>query len=394
MSDKQEQARSYKKEIKFQASIGDWTKYKPEKPASKKVKPVFYGFNIISKPDLDKILTIHHFFAIEFSKYLRSSLKASIDIHSISIEQVSYLEFLKNVTEGLFYCKLNISNVGDAMLLIDSQLANTIINFSLGFQSMETKNEEPTDIEESMIKSVFDNSLNKYADCWGKTFEKPNFEIISYPNIQREAYINLNEVVTVISVQISIANSTPSTYTFVYQNSILKKLNELYDKKHEKPTLNFNSLPKELLNSLEIPVIAELGSTFIPAKELSQIEEDDLVSLEQKINLPIKIYISNVSRHYAQAGTRTGHYAVKVLENSENILGETFGPAPSKETEVPPPQEEKGMDVMGPEVKPEEILPADKTLEDFELPLEEEAKESYNEDEENLFNEEEKLGGN
>ena len=373
MADRQDEAALYKKEIKFPASIGDWTSYKPAKAAAKKIKPLVYGFHRISSGQLERTLDVHHFFALEFSKYLKEAIKASTDIFSISIEQVTYLDFLKRATGGLICNKVPIKDIGEVIFLIDYQLANLVINFSLGCQSVDTKTKELTEIEESIIHSVFGNALNRYASCWHNIFEQPGLEIISYPNIQRETHINLNEIITVVTTHVSIANSVPATFTFVYQNSTLKKLNELLSKMEEKAPLNFSLLSSELLNTIEVPVIAELGTTDIAAKELTEIEVEDVIALDQKLNEPIKLIVGYASELKGQPGIKSGRLSSKILGGSVRKIKSTMKITPEKGTG----------DVIGDTGEMSSIQE-----EDVELPLDVGEKEEYNETSEDLFEEE------
>lgn len=385
MADKQDTA-LYKKEIKLSASIGDWTVYKPAKPSAKKIKPLFYAPHRLSKGGLEKALIIHNFFAFDFAAFLKTALKASIDIFNVSLEQITYLEFLKRVSGGIIYNKIHMKNIGEAMFLVDYQLANIVINFSLGFQSADTKVKELTELEESIILSIFGNVMEKYAKCWGGIFEKPTFEIISYPNIQRETYINLNEIITLVTVELSIANSVPATFTFVYQNSILKKMNDLLTAKEEKTPLNYSSLPESLLSSIEVPIIAELGTTSLFTQEIVSIENDDIIALDQKLNEPINLLLGYTSQLKAQPGTKEGHVCAKVLSSS---VKKVKGSPVIKQAEMPEAASQTPQEAAAaPQAVPEE---------DFELPLEEEEKEEYNETSENIFEEENdspKLGGN
>ena len=371
MADKQDPTAFYKKEIKFPASFGDWTTYKPADVREKKIKPLVYGFHRISLEELEETFKVHYLFAFEFSKYLKQAIKASTEVLSISIEQVTYLDFLKSVQGEVIYNKLPIKDVGEILFLIDSQLANMVINFSLGCQNVETRTKELTDIEESIIHSVFGNVLSEYANHWKNIFELPKLEIISYPTIQREAHINLNEVITVIKTVISIANSAPATFTFVYQNSILKKLNELLTKKDEKKALNFSFLTDEILSSIEVPVVAQIGTTFVAAKELPEIEAEDVICLDQKYNTPIKLIFGYASEVKAQPGIKNEHLSARILggaarkmKNEPMVLLANAAES-AKSAEMPVKEEE-----------------------DAELPLEMDEKEEYNEPAEELFGEE------
>lgn len=382
MGERQESVSLHKKEIKFPASIGDWTTYKPLKPAARKIKPFLYGFHRISGSELETTLKVHHFFSIEFARYLKDAIKASIDIFSISIEQLTYLDFLKRVTGGLIYNKLALENIGEVLFLIDYQLANIVINFSLGSQTADTKIKELTELEESIIQSIFGNVLEKYSGCWRDIFKKPALEIISYPNIQRETNINLNEIITVVSAQVSIANSVPASYTFVYQNNVLKKLTELLWKKEESAPLNLSALPEELLNAIEIPMIAELGTTSISTQELTEIENEDVISLDQKLNEPIRLVFGYSSQFVAQPGIKNNRQSVRLLSSSIKKIKA----APIIKPEIPAEPVKLTEPLIAEESKVDLEIPQQE--EDLEFPLEGEEKEEYNEASEELFEEE------
>lgn len=372
MADKQDSAAFFKKEIKFPASFGDWTAYRPAGDRTKKIKALVYGFHRISLEELEETLKIHYMFAFAFARYLQEAIKASTEVLSISIEQLSYLDFLKRVQGEVIYNKLPIKDIGEVLFLIDAPLANTVINFSLGCQSVDTKTKEMTDLEESIIHSVFGNALKEYTSCWKNIFEMPKLEIISYPNIQRETHINLNEVITAISAVVSIANSASSTFTFVYQNTTLKKLNELLAKKTEKAPLNYSFLTDELLSSIEVPVVAEVGTTNIAAKDLPDIVNDDVIELDQKYNSPIKLIIGYASEVKAQPGIKENRLSARILGGGAKKI--KFEPMVTLENV--PAEAAKGETT------------AAKEEEDVELPLEVEEKEEYNEPVEGLFEEE------
>jgi flagellar motor switch protein FliM len=372
LADRQEISALFKKEIKFPASFGDWTAYKPAREKMKKIKPLTYGHHRISREELERTLKVHYFFACDFSAYLKEALKASADIFSVSIEQLTYLDFLKRIAGGQVNSKLAIKDIGEVTFLIDYQLANLVINFSLGCQSIDTKVKELTEIEESIIHSVFGNVLNKYTSCWKNIFESPALEIVGYPNVQRETHINLNEIITVVSTQVSIANSPSAIFTFVYQNSTLKKLNELLSKKEEKTPLRFSTLTDELLSSIKVPVIAQLGTTNIAAKDLTGIGKEDVISLDQKLTSPIKLVLGYVSELKAQPGTRNNRLSTRVLGgNVKKIINST-----------------KVMMEKEPSRATEELSAPLKDEEDIELPLEVDEKEEYNESTEGLFEDE------
>ncbi len=384
MADKLDAGILYKKEIKLPPSFGDWTTYKPPKSPAKKIKALAYGSQRVSRESLESILIIHHFFAIEFARHLKESLKASTDVISVTLEQITYLDFLKRVSGGIIYNKLTLGEAGEAMFLVDYQMANIAINFSLGFQTADTKVKELTELEESLINSIFSTIMEKYAKCWHNIFEAPSFEIVSYPNIQRETHLNLNEIVTVITTQLSVANALPATYTFVFQNSLIKKLMDAFSDKNENAPLNLSVLSDALLNAIRVPIIAQAGSTFITTEEVMSLEEDDVISLDQPVNEPVRLIFGYLAEAKAQPGVKSGKLAVRLLSGkAKKIKSSAVMTAEKEITEEIPLAEGSA----APEQQTPEQQNAEKD-EDFDLPLEEEGKEAYNEPLENMFEEE------
>lgn len=382
MGDRTQENLIYSKEIKLPPAIGDWTNYRPTKADSRKIKPVFYGSQRLSKTELDTTLMTHHFFSIDFAKFLKNSLKASTEVHVVRLEQLKYIDFLKSVSGGLVYNKLDLKGVGEVMLLIDYQLANIVINFSLGCQSVETEIKELTELEESIIQSIFGTMLGDYSKSWKNIFEKPALEIISYPSIQRETHINLNEVITVVTSEISIANSLPATFTFVYQNNTLKKLTDLLAKKEEKATLNFAIIPQEVQNAIKIPVVAYMGVTNVSPYDIAGIEAEDVISLDQRLNDPIALLIGNISELKAQPGIKEGRICAKVLSAGSKRARTSTVIKLGADPEA----------MLHRNATNAEELP--KSDEDFELPLEDEEKEEYNDAQELLEEDKnQELGG-
>ena len=387
MADKQDSASIFSKEIVFPALFGDWMTYQPSRESSKQGKEAAFSPNRIMKEALEEALNVHYFFALEFSRYLKEALKASTDILSVSIEQVPYSDFLKRWSGGLIYNKLPVPNVGDILFIIDYQLANQIINFSLGFPSADEKMKELTDLEESMIHSIFGKALAKFPACWGNVFAAPELEILSYPNIQRETHINLNETITVLSAQFSIANSTPAMFTFAYQNNALKKLYELSQKKKAKMPLNFSRLSDNVLSSIQVPVFARLGTTYVAAKELMEIDTEDAISLDQSLNSPIALVIGQITELKAHPGRRNDHFAARIIgggarktKNEVKVIGENDQAAPAGTEGITPAESSKEEEFELP-MEPQE------KEEDMELPMELDEKEAYNKNSEELFGE-------
>src|SRR3989338_4437024 len=90
-----------KRVIKLPPAIGDWTTYRPPKVLVKKIKTGLYGFDRLSKDELNQVLLIHYRFIHGFLKGLKVDLGMGAELSSCQVEQTTYLNFLRTMAGPL-----------------------------------------------------------------------------------------------------------------------------------------------------------------------------------------------------------------------------------------------------------------------------------------------------
>src|SRR3989338_1452251 len=132
---------SQKRGIKLPPAIGDWTTYRPPKILVKKVKSGLYGFDRLSKTEVNQALLIHYKFVQDLLRRLKIDLGLAVEFLSCQIEQTTYLNFLRTLNEPTAQGKLSIGGLHEAIqLFFDLNLSNSIINHALGSRDLEPLN--------------------------------------------------------------------------------------------------------------------------------------------------------------------------------------------------------------------------------------------------------------
>ena len=121
--EREEGSAAYKSLIKLPPAIGDWTTYKPSRAPTKKVRLGLYSFDRLSQEELKCGHIVHYNFGRLFVKELKSKLNISGELHTVSCEQTSYANFVKQILQPVVHISLSIPKISENIhVLIDLNL--------------------------------------------------------------------------------------------------------------------------------------------------------------------------------------------------------------------------------------------------------------------------------
>ncbi|MGB9613256.1 MAG: FliM/FliN family flagellar motor switch protein [Candidatus Margulisiibacteriota bacterium] len=383
---------SQKITIKLPPAIGDWTTYRSAKPLLKKVKTGLYGFDRLSKKELNQFLVIHYRFIQELFQHFKIDLALGIEFIACQVEQTTYLNFLRSLAGPMLQGKISIAGVHEnTQVYFDLNLANSIINHALGSRDLEPLNRGLTEAESSVFTTTINEHLKYYDAAFNEVVSPSSFAVVSSPDITLDPTLSPSTTFVCFSAEASFNDNPPGKIYFGYSASTLKKLLLKYFEKEAAKPLDFSKLPYSILNHIKVPVIAVLGKTTLLTSELNLLEIGDVVALDTAINSPLLIYLGNFLKLQVQPGIKNKKRAVRIASLEEEKI--TIAPPLAEKEEKPeaPAEPQKGVEEKPPE---EEILTEELPEEEFEISEEEEfpEEEVFPEEEEEFFDEEEKYG--
>ncbi|MFC1571475.1 FliM/FliN family flagellar motor switch protein [Candidatus Margulisiibacteriota bacterium] len=377
-----------KRAIKLAPAIGDWTTYKPLKVLVRKVKTGLYGFDRLSKEELDLILHIHYRFIEQLFRHFKIDLKMAVELFSVSVEQTTYINFLRSLTGPVVQIKLALPGWHDSVTMVLAlPLANSIINHALGSQDLEPINRELTESEQTTLSSALTEYLPSYTAAFENVVPTPSLSIVGSPDVDIDASINPSSTFVTFSAEVALADNPPGKIIMGYLGNTLKSLAAKYKQKDSRKNLDFSRLSPALLSQILCSLQATLGQTQLTTREINLLEPGDVVSLNTTINSAIPLAIGNILKIMSQPGIRNSKLAVRLagVKNEEKIelappVIETQQkePEPVGAVKLPQPLKEKPKaaektkeeDIFDDEDLTEDFL--DETEDDFSLDEEEE----------------------
>src|SRR3989338_135066 len=325
---------SQKRGIKLPPAIGDWTTYRPPQILVKKVKSVLYGFDRLSKDELNDALLVHYKFISGLLRRLKIDLGLAVEFLSCQVEQTTYLNFLRTLSGAQAQGKLSITGLHETIqVFFDLNIANSIINHALGSHDLEQLNRALTDAETAAFTTALAEYLPLFADAFNAIFPDPSFSFVGSPDATLDPSVTPTSTFVAFAADAAI-NDIPGRIVFGYPGNSLKNLLKAYNEKKKIRPLNFGRLPAAVLNKLLIPAAACLGRTSLLNSELHRLEVGDVVSLDTSINAPAKLELSGDLSFNVQPGLRGKKKAVRLTGFGEEI---TIIPPLPLEEEAPPP---------------------------------------------------------
>lgn len=294
-----------------------------EKEEEHKVK--VYDFRRPQKFSKDQIRTIeliHDNYSRIISNYLSAQLRANIKVKIVSVQQITYEEFIHSIPNPTVLTIFNMDPLQGSILFEENpEFVYRVMDVLLGGSGdRKFKVREFTDIDKNIINEVNKGLISNLKLAWNDVL-KVSEPVIT--NIETNPALNQtfapNEPVALITFSVEMFNNSSFLNICIPYLSIEKILDKLVVKywfKSKNSDLENESRKKvkKQLNEVTIEVIGELGKSNLTVKEFLKLSIGDVITLDQKINQPVKIIVGNNEYAYGNVGTIKKYKGIQITD--------------------------------------------------------------------------------
>ena len=232
--------------------------------------------------------------ASSLSAYLRSYVALNL----ISLEQISYAEFLDGLASPTCMSYIGLQPFdGTGILEINNSLVFALIELLLGGKGRASApvKRKITDIEKKLVQTLLRVVLRDLNDAW-KAVADINFTVQSLSSEPQLMHIMApGEAVIVISIEMKVAE-TPGMMNFAIPSLLIKRLRHKFDQLQqirkaestEQDQLHIARLIQDAMLQVEVQIA---GGT-ISANTLVNMGMGDVISLEYPVEQLISGYIN------------------------------------------------------------------------------------------------------
>ncbi|GAB4375716.1 MAG: flagellar motor switch protein FliM [Spirochaetales bacterium] len=315
-------------------SAGDVEADEVPKPAEQR-KIKIYDFKRPDKFSKEQIRTVsimHETFARLTTTSLSAQLRSLVQVHVASVDQLTYEEFIRSIPNPTTLAVINMDPLkGSAILEIDPAITFSIIDRLFGGKGESAKvTRDLTDIEQSVMEGIIVRVLGNMREAWSQVIDlRPRLGQIE-TNPQFAQIVPPTEMVVLVTLETKVGEVEGMMnfcIPYLTIEPIISKLSAQYwysSVRRGATTENLNIL-RERLSTVEVNVVAEVGSMQLTVREVLSLGVGDVIRLPNvRSTDPMVLKIGNQPKFLCKPGVIGKKLAVQIIKKLEETAEEEF----------------------------------------------------------------------
>ena len=257
----------------------------------------------LTKDQLRMVTSLHDAVSRNLTHSLGAYLRVGFEANVVSVEQLTYAEFLGRLPDVSYLCSLNVSPVSAvAVAQLDLQLGFPIIDLLLGGQGQPVGEvREATEIEEELLAGIMKNVTRELSAGWANAGLEMAFDERQLP-ASAQRLMRPSEKTLVISFEFQIPQVRGMmnvAFPAVVAGTLLRKLaseNGPRAKTHAQrdPRL------RELLLDCEFPLRLEICGVPVKLRQLLSLAPGSVLSFDHAVGDAVVASLASVTWFRAQ----------------------------------------------------------------------------------------------
>jgi flagellar motor switch protein FliM len=268
----------------------------------------------IAKSQLRAIHQLHDNFVRNLVSSLSAYLRSYLIVNLVSVEQLSYSEFLECLPSPTCIASLSLKPYdGNAVLEMNSSLIFPILEILLGGDGklQFSAQREITEIEQVLLDGLFRLILRDLREAW-KFVTPIDFAIDAIETEPQFLQILApTEAVVAVAIEIRIGESV-GMMNIAMPSIIIKMMRQKFDQqwtlRKSASTDQEQARVLDLIRTSALPSEVVLAGPHLLLKDLMNLEEGDVVSLEYPTSRSLDLML-NGERRYCGEIVNSGHRA-------------------------------------------------------------------------------------
>jgi flagellar motor switch protein FliM len=276
----------------------------------------------IAKSQLRAIHLLHDNFVRNLVSSLSAYLRAYLIVNLVSVEQLSYAEFLECLPSPTCIVSLGLRPYdGNAVLELNSSLIFPILEMLLGGDGKKPLaiQREITEIEQSLFDGLFRIILRDLKEAW-KGVTNIDFSIESLETEPQFLQILApSEAVVAIAIEIRIGDSI-GMMNIAMPSIIIKMMRQKFDqqwsvRKTESTTVEQSRI-LELIRPSRLSLDSRIEGPTLRMEDLLRLEEGDVLSFDYSVDRSIGCKVNGKLKFRGRAASLGPKLAFYVEERA------------------------------------------------------------------------------
>lgn len=276
----------------------------------------------VSKEQLKGLQSLFEMFARELSIALPPFLRAVVRVDLVSIDQLTYDEFILSISRPTSMSIINMAPLeGNAVIELNPAVVFPIVDRILGGMGQPLSSpRELTEIEDRILNRIMLMILDSLRRSWDQLVEFKLSVVAQESDPLIVQIVAGSEMVILVAYEIHMGSTVGSMNMCIPLVVLTPVLDQISQQtrftRRMSPQVaeQTRGLIFKTLKRSEVPVDAILGRVELPLEEIAKLQVGDVVPLNSDVKEPLKLEVGGMPRFRARPGRRGEHSAVQITD--------------------------------------------------------------------------------
>jgi flagellar motor switch protein FliM len=282
----------------------------------------------IPKSQVRAIHLLHDTFVRNLVSSLSAYLRSYLTVNLVSVEQLSYAEFLDGLPSPTCIVSLGLNPYdGNGVLELNPTLVFPILEMLLGGTGKSPVNiqRDLTEIEQKLLDGLFRIILHDLREAW-KGVTEVDFALETMETEPQLLHVLApNEAVVSIGVEIRIGESA-GMMNIALPSIVIKMMRQKFDQQWSVRRAHTNASEQarvlHMLRDGTLRLEARLDGPTVTMRDLLGLSEGQLLTFDYPLERPVELLVNGTPKFTAQMVT-TGRKRACLVENSRPVQGKS-----------------------------------------------------------------------
>jgi flagellar motor switch protein FliM len=299
------------------ASALDGSAAKPASAEKAFAKFDFCRSDRIGKDQVRALYQLHTNFARNYSSSLSAYMRSVVEINLISIDQVSYSEFLKLMSDPTLFCALSLAPThGNFGMELNPPLVFPLIDMLLGGTGKPSAEHRAlTDLEIQIIEGVLRLALHDLRESWRPVLDL-NLQLAGVEvKPQMLQLVPLSEPVVAICFEVKTGD-TSGMLNLCIPSVILKTNRAAFDA-YRRPRSSGSESSEgvkisDVLRNAKVSMTTQIRDQVLVVEDLLNISPGDVIQMNHALGDPVQLRIAGVPKFAGRIVVKRGKRALEI----------------------------------------------------------------------------------
>lgn len=274
----------------------------------------------IPKSQVRAIHLLHDTFVRNLVSSLSAYLRSYLTVNLVSVEQLSYAEFLDGLPSPTCMVSLGLSPYdGNGVLELNPSLVFPILEMLLGGTGKGSTaiQRDITEIEQKLLDGLFRIVLHDLREAW-KGVTEVEFTIESMETEPQLLHILApNEAVVAVGVEVRIGESV-GMMNLAMPSIVIKMMRQKFDQQWSVRKSHASSAEQtrvlRLLRESGLTLEARIEGQTLSVRDLLRLSQGHLLTFDHPVERPLELTVNGTAKYNAQV-VATGRKRACVIES-------------------------------------------------------------------------------